>query len=70
MYCSTSLFVKGYYKAQPLNVSLVVFPRAHELFNFAAQPPALVFLHIFIEYCIARGLLLSIFLGFSQQFFA
>ena len=43
MYCSTSLFVKGYYKAQPLNVSLVVFPRAHELFNFAAQPPALVF---------------------------
>lgn len=40
MYCSTSLFVKGYYKAQPLNVSLVVFPRAHELFNFAAQPPS------------------------------
>ena len=44
MSCSTSLFVKGYCKAQPLNVSLVVFPRAHELFNFAAQTPALVFL--------------------------
>ena len=37
--CETHV-VQGNYKAQPLNVSLTVFPRAHELFNFVAQTPA------------------------------
>ena len=53
--------------------SMSVWSYFHAHMNFLTWPHSpqhSYSCNIFIEYCIARGLLLSIFLGFSQQFFA
>ena len=53
--------------------SMSVWSYFHAPMNFLTSPHSpqhSYSCNIFIEYCIARGLLLSIFLEFSQQFFA